>query len=126
MKILKPRDNFQYTAEYRGTVHSMCNLKYSIPKEITAMFYNESNYDYHLIIKELAEEFEGKFTCLGENTEKYITFSVPIEKEVKKIGKNGEKATKAISCKLEFIDSARFMTIHYRISLIILLTEFIN
>ena len=28
------------------------------------------------MIKELAEEFEGEFECLGENTEKYITFSV--------------------------------------------------
>ena len=37
--------------------------------------------DYHLIIKELAEEFKGKeFACLGENTEKYIRFSVPIKK----------------------------------------------
>ena len=25
-------------------------------------------YDYHLIIIELGEEFEGQFECLGENT----------------------------------------------------------
>ena len=31
--------------------------------------------------KELAEEFKSKFKCLVENTEKYITFSVPIKKE---------------------------------------------
>ena len=31
--------------------------------------------------KELAKEFKGQFECLGENTEKYITFSVPIRKE---------------------------------------------
>ena len=36
------------------------------------VFNSESNYDYHFIIKELAEEHEGKFTCLGENTEKYL------------------------------------------------------
>ena len=31
----------------------------------------------------MPEEFEGKFKCLGENTENiYITFSVPIKKEV--------------------------------------------
>ena len=35
----------------------------------------------HFIIKELAEEFEEEFECLGENTEKYITFSVPIKRE---------------------------------------------
>ena len=29
-----------------------------------------------------------------ENTEKYITFKVPIEKEVRKIDKKGEEITK--------------------------------
>ena len=28
-------------------------------------------------------EFDGNFDCLGENTEKYITFSVPIKKKIK-------------------------------------------
>ena len=31
-------------------------------------------------MEELAQEFEGQFECLGENTEKYIKFSVPIER----------------------------------------------
>ena len=35
--------------EYRGPAHSICNLKYSIPKEILIMFHNVSNYDYHSI-----------------------------------------------------------------------------
>ena len=35
--------------------------------------------------------------------------SVPIEKEVTRICKNGEEISKAISYKLQFIDSARFM-----------------
>ena len=34
------------------------------------------------MIKDLAEEFEKQFTCLGENTEKYIIFTVPIVKGV--------------------------------------------
>ena len=50
-----------------------------------------------------------KFTCLGENTEKYITFAVPVGKEVTRIDKNGEEFTKNISYILQFIDSARFM-----------------
>ena len=33
-------------------------------------------------IKELAKEFDcGEFKCLGENTENYISFSIPIKKE---------------------------------------------
>ena len=39
-----------------------------MPKEITVAFHNGSNYDYHFIIKELTDQFEGQFTCLGENT----------------------------------------------------------
>ena len=50
-------------------------------KEISIIFHSGSTYDYHFIIKQSPEEFEGQFECLGENTEKYITFSVPIKKE---------------------------------------------
>ena len=42
-----------------------------------------------MFIKELAEEFEKQLTGLAENTEKYIIFSVLIEKEVTRIDKNG-------------------------------------
>ena len=43
-------------------------------------FHNGSEYDFHLIIKELAEEFKGEnFECLAENSEKYISFSVIIK-----------------------------------------------
>ena len=62
-------------------------------------------------MKELAEEFKKKkkqFTYLGENTEKDISFTVPIEKEVMKIDENVEKITKNISYISQFIDSARF------------------
>ena len=45
-------------------------------------------------MKELAEEFFKKFTCLGENTEKYTIFTVSIEKEVRRINDNGEEIIK--------------------------------
>ena len=63
----------------------------------------------HFIIKELANEFEGQFECLGENTEKCKTFSVPIEKEVTNIDKDGNESVATISLKIKCIDSARFM-----------------
>ena len=56
-------------------------------KKITVVFHNGSSYNYNFIIKELAEEFKKQFTSLGENTEKYITFAVPIEKEFRRIDK---------------------------------------
>ena len=87
-----------------------CKLKYSVHKKIPIVFHNGSNYDYHFIIKELAEEFKKQFTCLEQNNENYIIFTIPIEKEVMRINKNGEQVTKNISYILQFIDSARFMT----------------
>ena len=44
-------------------------------KKNPIVFLNGSNYDYHFVIKELAEEFKKYFTCLGENIVKYITFT---------------------------------------------------
>ena len=53
----KVRDHCHYTGKYRGAAH-ICNLRYKIPKEIPVVFHNDSTYDYHFIIKELAEESE--------------------------------------------------------------------
>ena len=63
-------DHCHYTGKHRGAAHSICNLKYSIPKDMPVVFHNGSNYDYHFIIKMLAKEFEGEFNCLGGDTEK--------------------------------------------------------
>ena len=87
--------------KYRGAAHSICNLCYKIPREIPAVFHNGSTYDYRFINEQLAKEFKGSFDCLGENTEKDITFSVPINIE----HDNG----KTVTYKLKFIDSYRFM-----------------
>ena len=92
----------------------MYNLKYSIPTNIPVAFHKGSNYDYHFIIKVLAEEFEKQFTCVGEKTEIYITFTVSIEKEVKKTNKNEERITKNISYRLQFIDIASLWQAPYQ------------
>ena len=69
----KVRDHDHYTGKYRGAAHSNCNLGYKTLREIPVIFHNGSTYDYHFVIKKL-EEFKGNFDCLGENTEKCITF----------------------------------------------------
>ena len=82
-KNYKVRDHCHYTGKYRGAAHNVCNLRYKVPKEIPVVFHNGSTYDdYHFIIKELVKEFDGNFDCLGENTKKYITFSVPLKKKL--------------------------------------------
>ena len=78
---------------------------------------------YQFITKKLAQEFKKQFTCLGENTDKYITFMVPIEKEVTSIYKNGEKITKTYL--LQFIAQGLCQA-HYQSLSIIFLIEFIK
>ena len=68
-----------------------------MPNEISVVFHNRSNYDYHFIISEFANEFKGQFECLGENTEKYKTWN-----------DDNEDIT-TVSYKIKFIDTARFM-----------------
>ena len=50
-KYHKVRDHCHYTEEYRGAVHSIYNLKYSVPKNVSIAFHNRYNYDYYFIIK---------------------------------------------------------------------------
>ena len=90
----KVRDHCHYTGKFRGAAHSICNLRYKTLKEMLVVFHNGSTDDCCFIINKLAKEFYGQLECLGENTEKYITFSVPISKKLD----NG----KTITYKLKF------------------------
>ena len=74
------RDHCHYTGNFRGAAHSTCNLNCKVSQENLVKIHNGSKDDYHFLIKELAEEFKVQYECLGENTEKYISFSVPIKK----------------------------------------------
>ena len=96
--------------KFRGAVHSICNLRYKTPKKIPIVFHNGFTCDYHFIINKLEKDFHGQLEWLGENTEKYITFSVPISKELN----NG----KTVTYKLKFIDLRQ---LHYQVLLIIYL-----
>ena len=96
----KVKDHCHYTGKFRRAAHSNCNLNYKDLKNIPIIIHNAS-YDTHLIINQLAEEFKGELDCIGENMEKYITFSAPIKKKC--------DDGKTITYKLRFIDSFRFM-----------------
>ena len=114
-KYHKVRDHCHYTGKYRGAANNTCNLRYNTPKEIGVVFHNGSTYDYNFIIKDLAEEFEGQFECLGENTEKYISFSVTIKKQ----HDNGKSIT--YICLLIALDLCQA---HYQILLTIYFKDF--
>ena len=75
-------------------------LIHKVPKDIPILIHYASD-DTHFIINQLAEEFKDKLNCIGENMEKYITFSAPIKKKC--------DDGKIIAYKLRFIDSFRFL-----------------
>ena len=100
-KRRKVEDHCHYTGKFRGAAHSNCNLKYKVLKDIPIIIHNASYYT-HFIINKLAEEFKGDLDCIGENMEKYITFSVPIKKK--------HDDGKIITHKLRYIYSFRFMS----------------
>ena len=86
----KVKDHCHYTGKFRRAA-----------LDILIVFHNGTTYNYHFIINKLAKEFDDQLEWLGENTEKCITFSVPISKE----HDNG----KTIKYRLRLIDSFRFM-----------------
>ena len=80
-----------FTGEYIGALHKYCDKKVI---EVPVAFHNGSNYNYHFIIKELAKKVDG-LVCIGENSEKYITFKATIN-------------INETETKLKFIDTFRF------------------
>ena len=89
------------TQVYTQVQDSICNLRYETQKNIPVVIHNGSNYDFHLLISELAKEFRSDMTCIPQDKENYISFSIPLKKE----SKDGKFTT----YNLRFIDSARFM-----------------
>ena len=84
------RDHCHITGKYRGAAHNVCNLKLRLnPKTtvIPVVFHNLRGYDSHLLMQAISR-VEGKVSCIPNNTEKYISFSLG---------------------QLRFIDSAQFL-----------------
>ena len=125
-KYRKVRHHCLYTGEYIGAAYSICSLKPSVPREIFIVYHKRFNYHYNFIIKELAEECEKKFTCLGENAEKCKTFTVTIEEQVIRIDKKENKSQKPYIAVYNLLTAQVFWQAHYQILLIILLKKFIK
>ena len=82
-------------------------------KKIPVAFHNGSNYDYHFIIKELAEQFKNQFTCLEENTEN------------NELIKMESKLLKVYPTYYNLLIAQDLWQTHYKILLTIFLKEFI-
>ena len=65
--LQKVMDHDHYTGKYRGAAHSICNLRYTTQEDFPVVIHNGSNYDFHLIIAELAKEFRSEIHCIPED-----------------------------------------------------------
>ena len=52
----KVRDQCHYTGKFIGAAHSICNLRYKVPKEIPIVIHNCSTYDL-LIALDLCQPY---------------------------------------------------------------------
>ena len=57
-------DHDYYTGKYKGPAHRACHERCYEQGDISVIAYNSSNYDFHLIIKQLAREFKSDMKCL--------------------------------------------------------------
>ena len=81
-------DHLKSGYNYRGAAHRACNINYKYPHYIPVIFHGLRNYDSHLIISEIGKAQPKKVSCIPNNLEKYISFSIN---------------------SLRFIDSAQFL-----------------
>ena len=78
IKNPKVRDHCHILGLYRGPAHKTCNTKLVIKPWITPIpivFHNLKGYDSHLIMQQI-HKITGRLSCIPNNTEKYIYFSV--------------------------------------------------
>ena len=104
--LVKVRDHCHFTGKFRGAAHRSCNLKFQRPKFTPVFFHNLQNYDAHLFVRALGTLDEVlSVTCIPNNEEKYISFSLKFElkKERREEGKEF-----VVKHEIRFLDSFKF------------------
>ena len=94
------------TGKYPGAAHNSCNLQLRFGNVIPVVFHNLQGYDSHLIMQAISQ-VDGEITCIPNNMEKYISFSLIMKKKLEKAKKKGK--SRSFRQELRFIDSAQFM-----------------
>ena len=59
MNYKKVRDHCHYRDKYIGAAHSLCSLRYQDQRDKSVIIHNVKNFDFHLLIKDLAKEFKS-------------------------------------------------------------------
>ena len=78
---------FRSTGKYRGAAHSECNLAFKYHRlnnskknpsyiVVPVVFHNLRGYDVHHLMSGIGKYKKRKMTCIANNSERYITFSL--------------------------------------------------
>ena len=110
----KARDYCHYASKYRGTAHSICNLKFDVPNEIPVVCHRSSNYDYHFIITELANEFVGQFDFLEKTKKSTNLFRFQYKRKIQKLIKMVMKRFKPYLTKQNLLIVQDLWQVHYK------------
>ncbi|KAK3083783.1 hypothetical protein FSP39_003181 [Pinctada imbricata] len=79
------RDHDHLSGKYRGAAHNHCNLQYQFKKGkkgvrsnffIPVIAHNCRNYDLHHMMSAVGKYKDKKLSCIPNNMEKYISFSL--------------------------------------------------
>lgn len=70
------RDHCHMTRKYRGAAHYTCNLNLRIRPEQNPIPFFLKGYDAHLLFQEKAKKKGKKLTCIPNNMETNISFSL--------------------------------------------------
>lgn len=93
------RDHCHRTIHFWGATHSSCNLNYRSSRLIPVIFHNLSDYDAHVIIRNMTNCLEGKIELLPITKERYILFTKYMS----------YSDNRRLNIKLRFIDSFKFL-----------------
>lgn len=83
------RDHCHVPGKFRGAAHNACNLNLKQKERIPVLFHNLRGYDSHLIMQAIGKIKHKHISCIPQNHEKYISFSMG---------------------KLDFVDSFQFLS----------------
>ena len=65
--LFKSKNYWEVKYHYHNTGKHRGAAKFNVPNEILVVCHNSSIYNYHFMIKELANQFERQLECFEEN-----------------------------------------------------------
>ena len=72
---VKVRNHCHITGKCRGSVHKDCNINVKLNHKILVVFYNQKNYNSHLLMQEL-NWFNLKINIIPNGLENYMSFNI--------------------------------------------------